>query len=63
MPTDSQASLVRCRGVRRIHLNANMPARVQAPDSQFGSSVHGSLLRANFQFSPMFEQTELLKIE
>ncbi len=46
MPTDSQAELARCRGIRRIHLNANVPAREQAPGSQFGPSVHGSLLRA-----------------
>ena len=42
-------ALVRCRGIRRMHLNSNMSACEQAPVSQFGSSVHGSLLRANFQ--------------
>ena len=44
-------ALVRCRGVRRMHLNSNMSACEQAPVSQFGSSAHGSLLRANFQLS------------
>ena len=39
-------ALVRCRGIRRIHLNSNMSAREQAPGSQFGSSAHGSLQRA-----------------
>jgi len=38
--------LARCRGIRRMHLNSNMSAREQAPVSQFGSSAHGSLLRA-----------------
>ena len=38
--------VARCRGIRRIHLNTNMPTREQAPGSQFGSDVHGSLLRA-----------------
>ncbi len=42
-------ALVRCRDVRRMHLRTNVPARVQAPGSQFGSSAHGSLLRAKFQ--------------
>ena len=39
--------LARCRGIRRMHLNSNMSAREQAPVSQFGSSAHGSLLRAH----------------
>lgn len=43
-------ALVRCRGVRRMHLNSNMSACEQASVSQFGSSAHGSLLRAKFQF-------------
>ena len=42
-------ALVRCRGIRRMHLNSNMSACEQAPVSQFGSSAHGLLLRANFQ--------------
>ena len=41
--------LVRCRGVRRMHLNSNMSDCEQAPISQFGSSAQGSLLRAKFQ--------------
>lgn len=49
MPTGSQDKLAHCRGVRRMHLNSNMSACEQAPVSQFGSSVHGSLLRAKFQ--------------
>ena len=39
-------ALTHCRGVRRMHLNSNMSACEQAPVSQFGSSAHGSLLRA-----------------
>ena len=46
-------ALVRCRGVRRMHLNSNMSACEQAPVSQFGSSAHGSLLRAKFQFGSL----------
>ena len=46
-------ALVRCRGVRRMHLNSNMSACEQAPVSQFGSSAHGSLLHAKFQFVPL----------
>ena len=42
--------VAQCRGVRRMHLNSNMSACEQAPVSQFGSSAHGSLLRAKFQF-------------
>ena len=42
-------ALVRCCGVRRMHLNSNMSACEQASVSQFGSSAHGSLLRAKFQ--------------
>ncbi|MDD6202853.1 MAG: hypothetical protein PUB13_07950, partial [Lachnospiraceae bacterium] len=49
--------LVRCRGVRRMHLNSNMSACEQAPVSQFGSSEHGSLLRAKFQASGESEST------
>ena len=45
----SQAELAQCRGVRRMHLNSNMSVCEQAPVSQFSSSAHGSLLRANFQ--------------
>ena len=52
-----QLTLVRCRGVRRMHLRTNVPARVRAPGSQFGSSAHGSLLRAKKEFS----KTELLR--
>ena len=48
-------ALVRCRGVRRMHLNSNMSACEQAPVSQFGSSAHGSLLRAKFQSSDEIE--------
>jgi len=44
MPTLA-SKLTHCRGIRRIYLKANMPAREQAPGSQFVSSVHGSLLR------------------
>ncbi|EEG95575.1 hypothetical protein ROSEINA2194_00551 [Roseburia inulinivorans DSM 16841] len=33
-----------------MHLNSNMSACEQASVSQFGSSAHGSLLRAKFQF-------------
>ena len=44
MPTDSQAKLASCRGIRRMHLRLNVPARVRAPGSQFGSYAHGSLL-------------------
>ena len=51
MPTGSQDKLAHCRGVRRMHLNSNMSACEQALVSQFGSSAHGSLLRANFQSS------------
>ena len=57
MPTDSQAELARCRGVRRMHLRTNIPARVQAPGRQFGSSAHGSLLRAfslNYRKIPQY---------
>jgi len=50
MPTGSQDKLAHCRGIRRMHLNSNMSACEQAPVSQFGSSAHGSLLRAKFQF-------------
>ena len=49
MPTGSQDKLAHCRGIRRMHLNSNMSACEQAPVSQFGSSAHGSLLRAKFQ--------------
>ena len=52
-------ALVRCRGVRRMHLNSNMSACEQAPVSQFGSSAHGSLLRAKSQF----EEVNTLDIE
>ena len=50
MPTGSQDKIAHCRGIRRMHLNSNMSACEQAPVSQFGSSAHGSLLRAKFQF-------------
>ena len=39
-------TLVRCRGIRRMHLRSNMLSRVQAPGRQFDSSAHGSLLHA-----------------
>lgn len=52
-------ALTRCRGVRRMHLNSNMSACEQAPVSQFGSSAHGSLLRANFQFRHDFTDEKL----
>ena len=55
-------ALVRCRGVRRMHLNSNMSACEQAPVSQFGSSAHGSLLRAKFQFEYRYEVQELMKV-
>ena len=55
MPTGSQDKLAHCRGVRRMHLNSNMSACEQAPVSQFGSSAHGSLLRAKFQSSGEIE--------
>ena len=48
MPTLAN-EFARCRGVRRMHLNSNMSDCEQAPISQFGSSAHGSILRANFQ--------------
>ncbi|MBQ8591787.1 MAG: hypothetical protein IJ485_03435, partial [Lachnospiraceae bacterium] len=47
MPTGSQGKLAHCRGIRRMHLNSNMSACEQAPVRQFGSSAHGSLLRAS----------------
>ena len=55
MPTGSQDKLAHCRGIRRMHLNSNMSACEQAPVSQFGSSAHGSLLRAKFQSSDEIE--------
>ena len=42
-----------------MHLNSNMSACEQAPVSQFGSSAHGSLLRAKSQF----EEVNTLDIE
>ena len=54
-------TLARCRGVRRIHLDSNMPAREQAPGSQFGPDVHGSLLRAKFEVSSVFNFFTKLK--
>ena len=48
--------LVRCRGVRRMHLRSNATACVQAPDEQYLDTVqHGSLLRAKFQSYGEFE--------
>ena len=47
----------RCRGVRRMHLNSNMSGCEHAPISQFGSSAHGSILRAKFQSSSESEST------
>ncbi len=57
MPTGSQDKLAHCRGIRRMHLNSNMSACEQAPVSQFGSSAHGSLLRAKFQSHGEIEST------
>jgi len=61
MPTGSQDKLAHCRGVRRMHLNSNMPACEQAPVSQFGSSAHGSLLRAKYQASDESESTRIFE--
>jgi len=49
MLTGSQDKLAHCRGVRCMHLRTNAPACVEHPAVTFGSSAHGSLLRAKFQ--------------
>ena len=59
MPTGLQDKLAHCRGVRRMHLNSNMSACEQAPVSQFGSSAHGSLLRANFSLAKLYTKLKL----
>ena len=56
-------ALVRCRGIRRMHLNSNMSACEQAPVSQFGSSAHGSLLRANFQSCGEIESNRIFEFD
>ena len=42
-------ALVRCRGVRRMHLRSNMPDHVQAPDSHIRLICAWLIARANFR--------------